>query len=134
MISQLQDSDDRKQALRILCADDNALLGDVLYRILSLAGHSVECVGDGMTALTRMSFDLTYFDVLITDHQMPIVDGLALVRFLREAKYQGRIIVHSSALTEQDTASYRALGVDSIVVKPAGTAELLSLLEAFNAS
>ena len=134
MVSQLQDSHRQKQALRILCADDNALLGEVLYRILSLAGHSVECVGDGMTALTRMSFDLTYFDVLITDHEMPIVDGLALVRFLREANYQGRIIVHSSALTAQDTASYRALGVDSIVVKPAATAELLNLLEAFNAS
>jgi len=65
---------------------------------------------------------------------MPGIDGLALVGLLRQANYRGRIIVHSSTLTAKDTASYRALGVDSIVVKPTPAEELLNILEAFIAS
>ena len=134
MVAQSHASNLRKRALRILCADHDPLFREVLHRVFSLAGHSVECVSDGTTAWKRVSPDISSFDVLITDHRMPKMDGLALVRRLRQADYRGRIIVHSPKLTAKDTASYRALGVDSIVVKPTPAEELLNILEAFIAS
>ena len=134
MVAQSHGSNLRMRALRIFCADDDPLFREVMDRVFSSAGHSVECVGNGMTAWKRMSPDLTRFDVLVTDHQMPNIDGLALVGLLRQANYRGQIIVHSSVLTAKDTASYRALGVDSIVVKPTPAEELLNILEAFIAS
>ena len=57
-----------------------------------------------------------------------------LVGLLHQANYRGQIIVHSSTLTAQEAASYRALGVGSIVVKPTPAEELLKILEAFIAS
>ena len=81
-----------------------------------------------------MSPDVTRFDVLVTGHRMPGIDGLSLVGLLRHANYRGQIIVHSSTLTTQETTSYQALGVGSIVVKPTPAEELLNILEAFTAS
>ena len=134
MVAQSHGSNLRKRALRILCADDDPLFREVMDRVFSSAGHSVECVGNGTTAWKRMSPDLNRFDVLVTDHRMPGIDGLALVGLLRQADYRGQIIVHSSTLTAQEAASYRALGVRSIVVKSTHAEELLNILEAFIAS
>lgn len=134
MVAQSHGSNLRKRALRILCAADDPLFREVLNRVFSFAGHSVECVSDGTTAWKRISPEISGFDVLITGHRMPGIGGLALVGLLRQANYRGQIIVHSSTLTAQEAASYRALGVGSIVVKSTHAEELLNILEAFIAS
>jgi|GEM_PF-4718689 len=71
MVAQSHGSDLRKRALRILCADDDPLFSEVMDRVFSSAGHSVECVGNGTTAWKRMSPDLTRFDVLVTTTGCP---------------------------------------------------------------
>ena len=57
------------------------------------------------------------FDVLITDHQMPKLTGLALVEKVRTTTFAGRIVVESGNLTPELEAAYWALGVDRIVRK-----------------
>jgi len=131
MQSNLPEMPNRSAGRRILCADDHTLLGDVLVRIFSLAGHSIERVHDGQEAWDAMSRDLGAYDVLITDHQMPRLDGIALVRLLREADYRGRVIVHGSSLNADAAALYRTLAVDSIVAKTTKPEELLNIVEAF---
>jgi len=123
-----------KKPLRILCAEDNTMIGELLIKYLSAAGHAAEHVADGFEAWEKISAGLGCFDVLITDHQMPGLNGLELVELLRQANYRGRIVVHSGAVGAEETASYRALGVDAIVAKAASTAELLSAVEAFAAA
>jgi len=117
--------------LRILCADDHTLLGDVLVRLFSIAGHFIERVHDGQEAWDAMVKDLAAIDVLITDHQMPRMNGIALVTLLRQSGYRGRIIVHGASLSADETAQYRKLSVDSIVAKSSTPEELLKIVEMF---
>ena len=120
-----------KKSLRILCADDNTMLGDVMIQFFSMAGHAVEHVADGLEAWERLSRDIGHFDVLVTDNQMPGLNGLELVKLLRQTNYRGRIIVHSGSLSAKEVAGYRAFGVDSIIAKATQAEELLNVVEAF---
>lgn len=123
-------SSSRVRPLRILCADDNVLLGDVMLCLFAKAGYWVEHVEDGLKAWDRLSPDVGDFDVVVTDHQMLGLSGLRLVELLRQANYAGRIIVHSSAVTSDEADSYRDFGVESIIPKASRADELLSVVGA----
>jgi len=113
---------------RILCAEDDPAIADLLARILQSAGYLVECVPDGIDAWIKISGDLGYFHAVITDHQMPGLDGAELVNVLREAKYPGRILVHSSSLSKVDELRYQSLRVDGVLEKPVEAKSLLAVL------
>jgi len=123
-----------KNPLRILCAEDDAAIGGILAQLFTVAGHTVELVTDGFMAWDALSKDLGHFQVLVTDHQMPGLNGLELVELLRQAGYRGRIIVHSGALTLRDTERYRAFKVDRIVAKMTPPDEFLRILDTFNSA
>lgn len=106
-----------KQAIRILYADDLRELRDVARISFTREGHGIECVPDGLQALDRLRAD-PCFDLVITDHHMPLMNGLALVRALREMEYRGKILVFSSELDPRVAAEYKALKVDRILFKP----------------
>lgn len=119
-----------KKSLRVLCAEDNQPLAFLLKYSLQQAGHFVECVEDGQTALERLQEDIGFFDLLITDHRMPRLPGLRLVEAIRATEYRGKIIVHSSLLRPEEIRDYRALAVDCIFDKPLQTAALLHVVRA----
>ena len=119
----------RGKPYRILCVDDQEPVSQALRCVLDQAGYVVECVADGQQALDRIIADLTFFDLLIIDHQMPRLSGLALVGHLRKASFPGRIIVQGSALSAEEISAYRTLGVDHVVFKPAKLAALLNCVD-----
>jgi len=104
--------------LHILYADDLTELRDFMGLMLGREGHTVETADDGSIALERLTSDLQAFDLLITDHHMPKMNGLELVRHIRATPFAGRIIVFSSEVREEVTDEYRQLGVDLILPKP----------------
>lgn len=104
--------------LHILYADDLTELRDFMGLMLGREGHTVETAEDGAVAFDRLGNDLTAFDLLITDHHMPRLNGLELVRRVRQTAFAGRIIVFSSELSEEVNQQYRQLGVDLILPKP----------------
>ena len=110
------------------------MLGVILLRLFSLAGHRVEHVTSGWDAWDLLSRNTGGFDVLMTDHEMPGLNGLELVDLLRQTDFSGRIIVHSSALTPSVRQRYGALGVDHIVEKTTPAEALLEIVEACDAS
>lgn len=115
--------------LRILCAEDNPYVSEALVRLLATVGHAAERAPDGLAAWETVSQDLSQFDLVITDHQMPGINGLDLVRLLREARFPGRIVVHSSALNEADVAEYRRLAVDLVIPKSTNGDQLLNAID-----
>ena len=117
-----------KQPLRILCADDNTMLGDMMVCLFSRAGHWVEHVENGLHAWEKLSADVANYDVVLTDHQMPGLTGLELVELLRQANFPGRIVVHTSALTAAESDRYRAFGVAEIVLKSSQADRLLTVV------
>ena len=106
------------RSLHILYAEDLKQLRDFMGIMLGREGHTVETADDGTAALERLGSDLSAFDLLITDHHMPRLNGLELVRCLRRLPFAGRIIVFSSELSEEINEQYRKLGVDLILPKP----------------
>lgn len=111
--------------LRILCAEDNAILGEIMLCLFAREGHWVEQVEDGAKAWNRLESNLDGFDVVVTDHEMPGMTGLQLVERLRGADFQGRIVVHSSGITPEQADRYRALGTAQFVPKASNVDELL---------
>ena len=106
-----------RRFLRILYADDLRDLRDIMRLTLSREGHGIECVEDGVLALARVSAD-SGFDLVITDHHMPNLNGLELVKRLREQVFPGKIMVFSSELSPAVASEYARLKVDRILYKP----------------
>ncbi len=63
---------------RILLADDDRATRDMVKRALESDGHSVQVTQDGSEALERVKADGASFDVLVSDVEMPMLDGIAL--------------------------------------------------------
>jgi len=111
---------------RVLHADDVDLVRTFLSRGLVRLGYEVTSVADVGSALRAVGAGS--FDVVITDHDMPGGNGLALVKALHDAQFAGRIFVLSGALSAGDRAEYLRLGVDGIAGKPIGLDGLRELL------
>lgn len=103
--------------LRILYVDDMPEMRALARIALGREGHAVECAADGELALAHFHADRD-FDLVITDHHMPNLNGLEFVRRLRELDFPGRIMVFSSELSELVARQYQALRVDRFLYKP----------------
>lgn len=114
----------------MLCIDDDPVSRLILMAALARPGFAVECVCDGQEALERYLRDAAGFDVLVTDHDMPRLDGLALVRRLRECGFAGGIVVVSGSLTHRRRTDYRGFGVGSLLGKPIDPVELRAGVDA----
>jgi len=122
------------QPLRVLCADDNALVLNMLAKTLKSAGHHVEVARDGRAAVTRVAKDPSYFQLIVTDTRMPRLDGFGVVQEARSAGYRGKIIIFANSLSREDRQRYRKLRVDRVIDKPGKTGELVGAVRALRAS
>jgi CheY-like chemotaxis protein len=120
--------------LRVLCADDNVLVLDMLAKTLQSAGHHVEVATDGRAAVARVAEDPAYFHLIVTDTRMPRLDGFGVVQEVRSAGYLGKIIVFANSLTPEDRQRYRELRVDRVIDKPGKTGELVGAVNELRAS
>ena len=117
-------------ATAILLAEDDPVTRMLMTRFLKKAGYEVDAVADGSEALDRMS--RRYYPILITDWEMPKMDGLALCKAMRGLQLDG--YVYALLLTARDSkeniiAGLEA-GADDYLVKPVHEAELVARLNA----
>jgi CheY-like chemotaxis protein len=117
-----------RHSLRILCADDNTELVELLGDMLRFYGYRVDCVYDGEQALKVIEIGPDKFDLLITDMLMPGIDGAELVVKAREAGFRGKVVVFAGALTLEERQRFGELGVEAIVDKPADHRQLISVV------
>jgi CheY-like chemotaxis protein len=113
---------------RLLYAEDDDIVRGALSQLLTLLGWQVTSEPHGAAALNRLNAE--EFDVVLTDHHMPVTDGLSLVQKLRAQNFPGRIYVISGALGEEQHEQYRRLNVDGIATKPVALPQLRELLGA----
>ncbi len=111
---------------RLLHAEDTPEIAYSVALVLRAHGWDVTSVEDGTAALACVAAER--FDVVLTDHNMPRLDGLGLVEALRSVGYDGRIVVFSGWLRPEMRAAYERLRVDGFAQKPASAATLLALL------
>lgn len=120
--------DSPKKSLRILYADDMRELREVARLALTRDGHQIDCVGDGQQALDRITATPDAYDLVITDHHMPHLNGIELVTRLRELPFQGKILIFCSELSPIVSDTYQRLKVDRILYKPVFPSELRQVL------
>lgn len=102
----------------ILIADDSASVRKFMALALKLAGYNVIAASDGMEALEKLP--LQPVDLIITDLNMPNIDGFKLIETVRkEPEYKDLpIIILSTLSLEEDIQEGMSVGANSYVIKP----------------
>jgi signal transduction histidine kinase/CheY-like chemotaxis protein len=118
--------------IRVLAAEDNATNQLVLKTLLGQAGIVPTMVENGREALE--AWEAQDWDLILMDIQMPVMDGVAATRAIRERERAGErghtpiIAVTANAMTHQ-VAEYHAAGMDQMVPKPIDVAALFAAME-----
>lgn len=115
---------------KILCVDDEDAIRKLCTVYLAKRGYRVEAVGNGVEAL-KLIESKGAPDIVVTDVNMPLMNGLELVKRLREDRRSARtpIIVLSAAKQEQDILAGYAHGADDYIGKPIDLAVLAAKIE-----
>jgi chemotaxis protein histidine kinase CheA len=100
---------------RVLVVDDSPIVRDLLCELLGSAGLSVSIAPEGRTALQMLELERP--DAVLTDLDMPVMDGLALLREIRARWQDLPVVVLSTRGSETDRRQAAALGADAYVVK-----------------
>lgn len=111
---------------RVLLVDDDLQVRVFMDEALHFLGYEVVVADSAEAALGRVGG--TAFDLVITDHRMPGMEGVELVRALREKGFAGRVYVVSGVLSARERHAYEALRVDGIAAKPLALFDLNALL------
>jgi len=85
---------------RILVADDDPTIRNILVQVLKLQGYEVESACNGGEAFDRCTTDARPFDVLITDLMMPVMDGRELIERARTVQPGIRVICLSASFSD----------------------------------
>jgi DNA-binding response OmpR family regulator len=115
--------------LNILAVEDETALAQLLALVLGGPNCKVATASNGEKALAKIAGAKTPFDVVITDHRMPLVSGVELVRQLRARNFGGKVVVLSGHLAENNIKEYEELGVDKMISKPFDIDELRETID-----
>jgi len=110
----------------ILVVDDSPTVVKFVSVSLKAKGYQVIAACDGMDALEKMSSMTGQVDLIITDLNMPNLDGYGLIETVRQSRSETPIIILSSEEDDADRARGIAVGANSYLVKPFKPAVLLS--------
>jgi CheY-like chemotaxis protein len=101
---------------QLLVVDDDKALQHVLSRTLSSMGYDVTLAGNGLEAISL--FLTGAYDLVITDFQMPLMNGRELSRLVKEQSPSTPVIVISGLCDDEHLEKLNTNGVDSIILKP----------------
>src|SRR5437899_9409905 len=110
------------RALRVLVADDESRLRELLVRELGRKGHEVEGVGDGEAALARLRERA--YDVVILDMKMPRKEGIEVLRELGAFPEHPQVIVMTGFQEVATAVEAMKLGAYDYRTKPMKIEEL----------
>lgn len=108
--------------MRILIAEDDSILADGLSRSLRNDGYAVDVVHDGSSADSALQ--LQPFDLLILDIGLPGMDGLAVLRKLRQRETPLPVLILTAADSVEKRVEGLDLGADDYMSKPFALSEL----------
>ncbi len=114
----------------ILLAEDDPVTRMLMTRFLKKAGYEVDAAADGSEALDKML--KRYYPILVTDWEMPGLDGVSLCKAVRSMQLDG--YVYALLLTARDSKEHIIAGLeagaDDYLIKPVHEAELIARLNA----
>lgn len=119
-----------KRPMRILVVEDEAEVAAYLAKGLKEHGHVVDEAHDGKQGLFLALSEP--FDAMIIDRMLPNVDGLSIVRSVRQADIKTPVLILSALGQVDDRVEGLREGGDDYLVKPFAFSELIARLEALS--
>lgn len=117
--------------LRALVVDDSPAMRRNLVYALTRLGQQIECVEaqDGAEGLRK--FHSEPFDLVLTDINMPLMDGLKLVSQIRKGKHHSQvpIVVITTESSAEDRSRAMELGASAYLVKPIQARDVLDTVK-----
>jgi DNA-binding response OmpR family regulator len=110
--------------MRILVVEDDVSLSNLLVRALREESYAVDHAADGQEA-EWLAFENPY-DIIILDLMLPIKNGLAVLRSLREGGVSTPVLILTAKDTTQDVVRGLDEGADDYITKPFSLEELLA--------
>lgn len=114
--------------LKILIAEDDLELRQLFTHVLLSKGYSIKGVSNGQEALDALDAD--YYDMIISDIMMPLMDGYALVQALRNSGSSIPIMMITAKDAFDDMRRGVLSGTDDYMVKPVNVNEMVLRVEA----
>ena len=108
---------------KILIAEDDRELRQLFQHVLTKNGYTVKGVSDGREALDALDSD--YYDLIISDIMMPVMDGYELVRTLRESGNLVPVMMITAKDAFDDMRLGFLSGTDDFMVKPVNVNEMV---------
>ena len=116
-------------AAKVLVVDDSPTMRQfIVFALQRLPNLHIDEAGDGVAALKKLSAQK--YDLLLTDINMPMMDGLKLVELVRNDKLYETLPIIVITTEGSDVTRERALqtGADEFVTKPLQTARLIEVV------
>ena len=114
--------------LKILIAEDDRELRQLFSHVLNRHGYTVTGVSNGQEALDAMDAD--FYDMIISDIMMPVMDGYELVRQLRDVGNTTPVLMITAKDAFDDMRLGFQSGVDDYMVKPINVNEMVLRVQA----
>ncbi|SDH31966.1 response regulator [Pseudomonas panipatensis] len=114
--------------MRLLLAEDDAMIGEGLQQGLRKEGYSVDWVQDGKSAL--LALETTEYALLLLDLGLPRSDGMEVLRRIRRSETALPVIIITARDTLPDRVAGLDCGADDYLVKPFAMEELLARMRA----
>jgi two-component system sensor kinase len=118
-----------EQSLRVLVADDSPVNREVALGLLELCGQVVHTVSDGAEAVRAV--EEGEYDLVFMDLEMPVMDGLAATRAIRQlpdGKAQIPIYAMTAHALAESDQKCREAGMDGFITKPIVSEQLMDVL------
>lgn len=114
---------------KILVAEDENAIREMIAINLTRAGYEVVQAADGKSALSIFNESPLSFDVVLLDIMMPTIDGVTVCKAVREADANIGIILLTAKTQESDKIIGLRNGADDYITKPFSINELLARIE-----
>jgi two-component system, cell cycle response regulator CpdR len=109
---------------RVLIADDEASMRALVARAIAMDGHETVTAQDGAEALEILTREDGAFDLLLTDIQMPIMDGIALALSAARDFPELTILLMTGFADQRERASNLNALVHDVITKPFSVADI----------
>ncbi|MCB4365953.1 response regulator [Hydrogenophaga taeniospiralis] len=114
--------------MKLLLAEDDAMLGASMEKGLTLAGFTLDRVRDGQHVLNALESHT--YDVILLDIGLPKIDGLQILRRMRQQGLQTPVMLVTARDAVQDRVAGLNLGADDYLSKPFDLDELIARIHA----
>jgi len=109
---------------RVLIADDEDSMRSLVARAIAMDGHDIVAAEDGAEALEILVRDGGGFDLLLTDIQMPVMDGIALALTAARDFPNLTILLMTGFADQRERASNLNAIVHDVITKPFSVADI----------